>query len=122
MSGLLLTLITAGDTDSKLLEVKGDRSDLVFALGLTKVMLTLQNPLVQAIIQGSFDLLHISIVFTDAFSNAPLASLFVKEALLHSAQNRPGGRCVYERIQHDTLYFCKILPLVSIVKVHNYLS
>ena len=122
MSGFLLTLITAGDTDSKLLEVKGDGSDLVFAPGSTKVMLTLQNPLVQAVIRGSFDRLRISIVFTDAFLNAPLASLFVKEALLRSAQNRPGGGCVYERIQHDTLYFCKILPLVSVVKVHKYLS
>jgi len=82
--------------DSKLPEVRGDRSDLVFAPGSTKVMLTLQNPLVQAIIQGSFDLLHVSIVFTDAFPNTPLASLLVKEALLRSAQNKPGGGCVYK--------------------------
>jgi len=82
--------------DSKLLEVRGDGSDLVFAQGLTKVMLTMQNPLVQAVIWGSFDLLHVSIVFTDAFPNAPLASLLVKEALLCSAQNRPGGGCIYK--------------------------
>ena len=122
VSGFLLTLITAGDTDSKLPEVRGDGSDLVFTPGSTKVMLTLQNPLVQAVIRGSFDLLRVSIVFTDAFPNAPLASLLVKEALLRSAQNKPGGGCVYERIQHDTLYFCKILPVVSVMKVHNCLS
>ena len=96
VSGFLLTLITTGDTDSKLLEVRGDGSDLVFTPGSTKMMLNLQNPLVQVIIWGSFGLLCISIVFTDAFPNAPLASLPVKEALLCSAQNKPGGGYVYE--------------------------
>jgi len=89
-------------------------ADLVFLPGSNKVMLTLQRPLVRAVIQDSFDHLRASIVFTNAFPDGSLAVEFVKDSLVLSAiSHAPGARYIYQRLLYDEEYLLKIIPLVS---------
>ena len=94
--------------------------DLVFAPGSTKVMLNLQHNLVQTVIHESFEILHASLLFDHAFPEGPLIIKLVKDALIRAAQNHtPGALCIYQRLQYDAEYLRRIMPLVSIMNVHD---
>ena len=94
--------------------------DLVFAPGSTKVMLGLQHDLVQIVIQDSFEILHSSLLFTHAFPEGPLIIQLVKDALIRATQNHtPGALTIYQQLQYDAEYLKKIMPLVSIINVHD---
>lgn len=87
----------------------------MLSLYSNKVMLTMQRPLVRVVIQGAFDMLHVSLLFTNAFPNPSLSVEFVKEALLRSALNHlPGAASMYQRLLRDEEYMSKLIPLVSI--------
>jgi hypothetical protein len=93
----------------------------VFAPDSNRVMLTMQRPLVRVVIQDSFDILRISLLFTNAFPEGSVAVQFVKEALLTSALNhRPGAARIYQRLLHDEEYLSKIIPLVSDMNAHDH--
>ena len=80
--------------------------------GSNKVMLTRQRPLVHAVIQDSFDHIHASIVFTNAFPNSSLAIEFAKDALVLSAlSHAPGVRDIYKRLLYDEEYIFEDSPL-----------
>jgi len=92
--------------------------DLVFAPGSNKLMLTIQHELVQVVIQDGFEILHSSLLFTNAYLDGHLTIQLVKEALIRAAQNHtPGALSIYRRLIYDTEYFRKILPLVSLTNL-----
>jgi len=94
--------------------------DLVFPTGTTKLMLTRQQLLVQVVIQDSFEILHSSLLFTNAFPDGVLTIELIKDALVRSAQNHsPGALTIYQRLLYDLEYFRKIMPLVSLMNVHD---
>jgi len=113
MSVCLLTLISAPNAFPEVGN-EVDTTDLVFPQDSNRVMLTIQRPLVRVVIQDSFDILHASLHFTDAFPKASVALQFVRDALLRSALNHmPGAGRIYQRLLHDKEYLWKIIPLVS---------
>jgi len=84
VSVYLLTLIAA-PIGLQPPPVTGNQAGLVLSLDTNGgIMLTTQQPLVRMVIQDSFDILCASLVFINAFPNAPLAVQFVKDALLSS--------------------------------------
>ena len=98
-------------------------TDLVLALDTNALMLTMQRPLVHLVIRDSFDILCASLMFTNAFPNAPLAIQFVKDALLNSAlRHAPHADNIYERLMLDEEYTHKIVSLVSYMNCHDHSS
>ncbi|KAN0140500.1 hypothetical protein V8E53_001709, partial [Lactarius tabidus] len=57
-------------------------TDLVFADGSNKLMLTNQRPIIRVIVRDATELLRASLVFTNAFPDPVLAFNFAKQALL----------------------------------------
>ena len=86
-------------------------------------MLGRQHRLVHIVIQDSFDILHVSLLFTNAFPEGSLISQFVKEALLYLAlKHTPSTARIYQRLLNDQEYMSKIMPLVSELDVHDHSS
>jgi len=113
VSVYLLTLITA-----KLPVV--NEADLVFAMGSLKIKLTLQRPLVRVVIQDLFDILHLLLHATNAFPNGVITVQLIRNALLCSAlRHTPGALTIHQRLLYNPEYFCRILPLVSIINAHD---
>jgi hypothetical protein len=97
-----------------------NEADLVFAPGSTKVMLGLQSDLVQIVIQDAFEILLSSLLFIHAFPEGALTVQLVKDALIRAAQNHtPGALCIYQRLQYSAEYLKKVMPLVSVINVHD---
>ena len=95
-------IIADGDTNAGIPTVPADEStnnvaDLVFAPNSTKVMLTLQRPLMRLVIHESFENLRLSLLVSNAFPDYHLALCFVKEALITAANTyRPGSEVIYQ--------------------------
>jgi hypothetical protein len=89
-------------------------TDLVFADGSNKLMLTNQRPIIRTIVRDATELLRASLVFTNAFPDPVLAFNFAKQALLSAAQNNSSGVNVLSRLQdEDELeYVAKLVTLV----------
>ncbi|KAN0138015.1 hypothetical protein V8E53_004186 [Lactarius tabidus] len=88
-------------------------TDLVFANGSNKLMLTNQHPIICAIVRDATELLRASLVFTNAFPDPVLAFNFAKQALLSAAQNNSSGVNVLSQLQdEDELeYVAKLVTL-----------
>jgi hypothetical protein len=120
MSVCLLISITACSVSPELATVMADDTDLVPTPDSTKLNLGRQHRLVRVVIQDAFDLLHASLLFTNAFPDISLAGRFAKEALLRSAlKHTPGSARIYQRLLNDKEYMLKILPMVSQMNIHD---
>jgi len=90
------------------------KTDLVLTPGTSKLMLTLQQPLVQAVIWDLFEFVQAALLLQCALPNAGLLASFVRDALSSGAMlNMPGAASVLRQLQTDMLYQAKIVPLVS---------
>jgi hypothetical protein len=116
-------LFTVSDVPDllKVIEKKAEaEADLMFLPNSNKVMLTLQHPLVCVVIQDSFDILHTSLMFSDAFADCSITIEFVKDALVHSAlSHAPGARYIYQRLLYKDDYMSKLITLVSCINIHD---
>jgi hypothetical protein len=98
-----------------------NEANLVLPPGSNKVTLQAQHPLVHAVIQDSFDYLRASLMFTNTFPDNSLTVEFIKDALVLSAlAHAPGARYIYQRLLYDEDYMSMIIPLVSLMNVHEY--
>jgi hypothetical protein len=94
--------------------VNGDDTDLVFESDKKQLSLCKQQPMVQRVIRASFELIYLSLLFTDAFPEGHFVIQVIKGALIRAALNQtPRAMSVYMRLQCDHVYFSKIMPLVS---------
>ena len=92
----------------------GDETDLIFESDKKQLSLCRQQPMVQRVIRASFEIIYSSLLFTDAFPEGPLVMQVIKGALIRAALNQtPRAMSMYMRLQHDHVYFSKIMPLVS---------
>lgn len=83
----------------------------------------MQRPLVRLVIKDSFLILHASLLFTNAFPEAPVAHGFVREALFSSALNHaPGAAYMHHRLVHDEEYINRIIFLVSRMNIYDQLA
>lgn len=120
VSVYLLTSITAPVVPQPP-PVTGNEVELVLTPDTNALMLTMQHPLLRLVIRDSFNILRVSLMFINAFPNAPLAVRFVKEALLHSALNHtPRTDNIYQQLMNNEEYMRKIVPLVSHMNAHEY--
>ena len=89
-------------------------TDLVYTTGSNKVMLTIQRPLVRAVIQEAIENLRAGLLFTNAFPDVCATLTLIQDCLLTAANHhKPGATDILERLQHDQDYMLKITPVVS---------
>ncbi|KAH9014577.1 hypothetical protein EDB83DRAFT_2321461 [Lactarius deliciosus] len=87
-------------------------TDLVFGLGSKKVMLTLQFPLVRAVLQDAFEYMRAYLVLTDAFPDTTDAISFARDSLITAAESHQSDAAIIcERLQHDAKYLAHLLPV-----------
>ena len=90
-------------------------TDLVYAGASNKLKLMSQHTLVQTIVQDAIKHIQALILFTDAFPDAALSNLFVKDALVSAAKSHfPGSRDIHTRLVGDVDYMTKLFPLVRV--------
>ncbi len=93
-------------------------TDLVFPPGVTKLMMTNQQPLVQAIIQDAIENLRASLMFNHAFPDGTVAFTFTKESLITATKSyKPGAAHIQCQLLQDEDYLVKIAQLVCFINV-----
>ncbi len=91
-------------------------TELVFTTGTNKLMLTIQRPLVCAVIQDAIKNLRAALLFTNAFPDVCVALTLIKDCLFTAADNhKPGAKSILERLTRDQEYLSTVTPLVSLI-------
>ena len=68
-------------------------------------MMTLQLPLIRAVIQDSFEHMRGYLVFTNAFPGPRIAQAFARDSVMAAAGfNRPAAENIYWRFKTDEEY------------------
>lgn len=89
-------------------------TDLIYAPGSNKIMLTLQMPLVRTVVQDAFENIRASILFEDAFPDLNLTVLFVRKNLIRAARaHLPRAVDIHRRLIRDDRYLDQLSRLVS---------
>jgi hypothetical protein len=89
-------------------------TNIVFVTGMNRVILTLQHPLLHAVIQEGFEILRASLLFDHAFPDGNMILSVVKDSLVAAAKyHLPRAGNIYECLMADDGYAAKIWPLVS---------
>jgi len=86
-------------------------TDLKLIKGSTRLMLTTQTPLVQAVIKKSLLYIRTSLLFENAFPDAVLALTFVRDAVISAAANHGPATTMHTRLVLEEDYISKIVPL-----------
>jgi hypothetical protein len=87
-------------------------TDLVFNTGSSRLMLTIQRPLVRSIIQDAIENLWAALLFNNAFPDVCLALSLIKDCLFTAADlHKPAATDILERLKRDGDYLLKITPL-----------
>jgi hypothetical protein len=90
-------------------------TDLVYPSGTTKVMLTLQSPLIRTVLQDGIENLQASLLLEHAFPDPNLTVLFIRKNLVGAARSHlPRAVNVHKRLLVDNAYLDKLSRLVSI--------
>jgi hypothetical protein len=107
-------LPAAPDLDLHLSAQPVDPTDLVYEMGSQKVKLTIQRPLVRAVITEAIENLQAALLFTNAFPDVCVTLTLIKECLFTAATHRgPSTTDILERLARDQDYLKKIIPVVS---------
>jgi hypothetical protein len=98
-------------------------TDLVFNTSSSRLMLTIQRPLVRSIIQDAIENLRAALLFNNVFPDVCLALLLIKDCLFTAADlHKPATMDILERLKRDGDYLLKITPLVCLVLLSDDLT
>ncbi|KAH9055287.1 hypothetical protein EDB87DRAFT_1688403 [Lactarius vividus] len=87
-------------------------TELLFALGSSKIKLTLQYPLVRLVLQDAIDHMRAHLVLTNTFPDPGAALTFARDSLMTAVEDRqPDTRILCQRFQDDIEYFAQIIPI-----------
>ncbi len=88
-------------------------TNIFFPPGVDRVMLTVQPPLIRAIMQDAIENLRASLMFIDAFPDSATAQSFTHQALISAAQNYQAASPICRRLQEDDNYLLRMSRIVS---------
>jgi hypothetical protein len=89
-------------------------TDLCTVPGTNRVALSVQPPLLQLVIQDSFEHVCASLLFQHAFPEPTATIAVVKDALLSAANShRPKASLIHNRLVVDDTYVVQMSRLVS---------
>jgi len=87
-------------------------TELIYIPGTTKVMLTLQLPLIRTVLQDAFENLRSSLLIEHAFPDPNLTILFIRKHLVGAARSHlPRAVNVHRRLLVDNAYLEKLCRL-----------
>jgi hypothetical protein len=79
-------------------------TDLVFNVGSSRLMLTIQRPLVRSIIQDAIENLRAALLFNNAFPDVCFALSLIKDCLFTAADlHKPAAKDILERLKRDLM-------------------
>ena len=88
-------------------------TDLVFQEGKKGIMLMVQQPLVQVVLQDAIDILHMHILSVHAYPEPAAALSAIRDSLLRSARSHfPGTLSIHNCIHSDKDYVAAMSQLV----------
>ncbi|KAN0137968.1 hypothetical protein V8E53_004452 [Lactarius tabidus] len=88
-------------------------TDLIFAVGSTKLSLLNQRPIVHTVIQEAIENLRAALLFANAFPDVCSALTLIKDCLFTAALHlKPGATEVLDRLTRDQEYLLKMTPLL----------
>ena len=87
-------------------------TDLIFLPGSNKVMLTVQRPVVRAVIQDAIKRVHAALMFSNAFPDVFDTLKFISDALVTAADLNDQATNIYHRLKADGLYTSTIGRIV----------
>jgi len=89
-------------------------TDIIYVAGTTKVMLTVQRPVMRTVIQDAFENVHASLLFNCAFPDASVIPSTIRGALVAAAwSNVPRASNIHTRLLTDEEFLAKMSRLVS---------
>lgn len=89
-------------------------TDIIFLPGSNKVLLTVQRPLLRAVIQDAFDRIRASLLFENAFPKVQDAMEMIKENLMEAAKANDRAIYIRSRLLFDDDYINDMCRLVSL--------
>ena len=91
------------------------KTELIYIPGTTKVMLTLQLPLICMVLQDAFKNLRASLLIEHAFPDPHLTILFIRKHLVGAARSHlPRTVNIHRRPLIDNTYLEKLSCLMSV--------
>ena len=91
-----------------------EETELCYAPGGTRVMLTIQRRLLRTVIQDSIEILRATLIFENAFPEGDQGFNFARRALVSAAEKQlPVTLSIHNRLLQDEDYIGKIIPLVT---------
>jgi hypothetical protein len=91
-------------------------TELVVVPGTSKVTLSIQCPLLRAVLQDAFENIRISLLFINAFPDAAAIPTVIRTALITSAKSHNRASDILKRLLRDENYMASMARLVS----HNF--
>ncbi|KAH8976820.1 hypothetical protein EDB92DRAFT_1823134 [Lactarius akahatsu] len=91
-------------------------TNLLFAPGVTRVLLARQRQLIRDIVRLAVDDLRATLIFNDTFPDGILATCFIRSSLNTAAEKvvkkKPAASSIQERLLADDDYVLKIAPVL----------
>lgn len=91
-------------------------TDLIFLPGTRKLTLTLQHPLLRAIVQDAFENLRAYLLLDHSFPDATALPTVIRGCLIVASteSQHPRGLAVRERLVNDDVYLDRLSRLVRV--------
>jgi len=90
-------------------------TELIYLPGTTKVMLTLQLPLIHTVLQDAFENLQASLLIEHIFPDPHLTILFIRKHLVRAARSHlPRTVNIHQRLLINNTYLEKLSHLISV--------
>jgi hypothetical protein len=86
----------------------------VLVAGSNKIMLTVQPPLLRAVIQDAFDRIRAALLFTNAFPDVFDTAEMIRDSLVSSAESNDRATNIHSRLLGDVSYASSMSRLVSL--------
>ena len=91
-----------------------EETELCYAPGGTRVMLTIQCQLLRTVIQDSIEILRATLIFENAFPEGDQGFYFAHHTLVSAAEKQlPVTLSIHNWLLQDEDYIRKIIPLVT---------
>jgi hypothetical protein len=88
-------------------------TDLVFVSGTTRMLLTIQRPLMRSVIQDTFERIRVNLLFNNAFPDAAVALSMTRASLIVAAESHVRASGIHRRLLNDEEYMTNMIRLVS---------
>jgi hypothetical protein len=89
-------------------------TDIIYYPGSNRLLFALQGPLLRGVLQDAFEVLRATLLFDDAYPDAIVMPLIVRQSLLAAAEKQHlRAAAVCKRLMDDVEYLTTLINLAS---------